>query len=213
VFIQDGQGVGTIIDDDRDGAFSCTATAADVVGITAAVANPSDLPCAADSATVASVSLNAGLITVSATALTARTDVSPSDMTVAPAAGDHGSSAARIDKTTISTLGLNIQLGAIQSQAGASCVAGPSGLTPAYSGTSSVASLTINGVGVTVGSAPLTIPLVIGSLSLNRTVVVNGVVTQDAVALDTPVAHIVLAESQADVHGTPVHPDGSPCTR
>jgi hypothetical protein len=30
---------------------------------------------------------------------------------------------------------------------------------------------------------------------------VGGVVVQQAVALDTPLAHIVLAESKADVHG------------
>jgi hypothetical protein len=213
VFLLERQGVGTIVDDDRDGAFSCTATAADVIGITAAVANPSDLPCADDSSTVASVSLNAGLINVSSTALTAQTDLTPDDMTLPPAAGDHGSSSARIDRTTISTLGLNIQLGVIQSQASASCVAGPTGLAPKLTGGSSVASLSVNGVGVTVGSGPLTIPLAIGSLSLNRTVVANGVVTQEAVALDTPIAHIVLAKSQADVHGTAVHPNGSPCTR
>ncbi|HEX5406243.1 MAG TPA: Calx-beta domain-containing protein [Pseudonocardiaceae bacterium] len=213
VSIQDGQSVGTIIDDDRDGAFSCSATAADVIGITAAVANPNDLPCADDSKTVASVSLNAGLINVSAHALTAQTDLTPNDQTVAPAAGDHGSSSARIETTTISTLGLNIQLGAIQSQASASCVAGPSGLAPVFSGSSNIASLKINGLAVTVGSGPLTIPLIIGSLSLNKTIVANGVVTQEAVALDTPIAHIVLARSEADVHGTAVHPGGSPCTR
>jgi hypothetical protein len=213
VFVQDGQGVGTIVDDDRDGAFSCTATAADVIGITAAVANPNDLPCADDSKTVASVSLNAGLINVSTGVLTAQTDVTPDDITLPPAAGDRASSTARVDKTTISTLGLKIQLGVIQSQASASCAAGPSGLAPAFTGASNVASLSINGLAVTVGSQPLTIPLVIGSLSLNKTVVSNGVVTQEAVALDTPLAHIVLAKSVADVHGTTVHPNGSPCTR
>ncbi|HEX5114674.1 MAG TPA: hypothetical protein VFW65_05700 [Pseudonocardiaceae bacterium] len=72
VSIQDGQGVGTIIDDDRDGAFSCTATAADVIGITAGVANPNNLPCADDSNTVASATLNAGLIRVTTGALTRR---------------------------------------------------------------------------------------------------------------------------------------------
>lgn len=211
-FIADPQGIGTIIDDDRDGAFSCTATGADVIGITAAVANPANLPCADDSRTVASVSLNAGLINVSTGVLTAQTDLTPDDQTVAPAAGDHGASSARIDKTTISTVGLTIQLGVIQSQASATCVAGPGGLAPSLTGSSKIASLSINGLPVTVGTAPLSIPLVIGSLNLNQTVIANGVVTQEAVALDTPIAHIVLAKSEADVHGTSVHPGGSPCT-
>jgi hypothetical protein len=213
VSIQDGQGIGTIVDDDRDGTFSCTATAADVIGVTAATANLQDMPCADDTDTVASVSLDAGLINVSAHALTASTDVTPDDLTLAPAAGDQAASAARIDGTTISTLGLNVRLGAIQSRASVSCVAGPDGLTPSFAGSSDVASLSINGVAVTVGSRPVTIPLVIGSLSLNKTVVANGVVRQEAVALDTPVAHIVLAGSSADVHGTAAHPGGSPCTR
>lgn len=213
VSIVDGQGVGTIIDDDRDGTFSCTATAANVAGITAAVANPANLPCVDDSKTVASISLNAGLINVKSTALTAATNLTPDNQSLPPAAGDKAESSAKVDKTTISTLGLTIELGVIQSQATASCVAGPGGLTPGFAGSSNVASLKINGVPVTVGSAPLTIPLVIGSLNLNRTTVAGGVVTQEAVALETPLASIVLAKSQADVHGTPAHPGGSPCTR
>jgi hypothetical protein len=213
VFIVDGQGVGTIIDDDRDGVFSCTATGADVIGITAAVANPANLPCADDSKTVASVSLNAGLINVSTGVLTANTNLTPDNQALPPAAGDKAEASARVDRTTISTVGLTIELGVIQSQAAATCAAGPGGLAPAYSGSSNVASLKINGVPVTVGSAPLTIPLVIGSLKLNSTTVAGGVVTQEAVTLDTPLAHIVLAKSQADVHGTAAHPGGTPCTR
>jgi hypothetical protein len=213
VFLVDGQGIGTIVDDDRNGVFSCTATGADVIGITAAVANPANLPCADDSVTVASVSLNAGLINVKTGVLTATTNLTPDNQALPPAAGDRAEASARVDKTTISTIGLKIELGVIQSQATASCVAGPGGLAPGFAGSSNVASLKINGLAVTVGSAPLTIPLVIGSLKLNSTTVANGVVTQEAIALDTPLAHIVLAKSQADVHGTTAHPGGTPCTR
>jgi hypothetical protein len=213
VFLVDGQGVGTIVDDDRNGVFSCTATGADVIGITAAVANPANLPCADDSRTVASVSLNAGLINVSTGILTANTNLTPDNQALPPAEGDRAEASARVDRTTISTVGLKIELGVIQSQATASCVAGPGGLQPGYAGSSNIASLKINGVAVTVGSAPLTVPLVIGSLKLNSTTVANGVVTQEAVALDTVLAHIVLAKSQADIHGTTAHPGGTPCTR
>ncbi|QFU92074.1 Calx-beta domain-containing protein [Amycolatopsis sp. YIM 10] len=213
VGIVDGQGVGTIIDDDRDGSFSCTGTAADVAGITVAVANPANLPCVDDSKTVASISLNAGLLNVKSNTLTASTDLTPDDQSLPPAAGDRALSTAKVDKTTVSALGLNIELGVIEAQASASCVAGPGGLQPAFAGSSNIASLKINGVAVTVGSAPLTIPLLIGSLKLNSTVVENGVVTQEAVAVDTPLAHVVLAKAQADVHGSAAHPGGSPCTR
>jgi hypothetical protein len=89
----------------------------------------------------------------------------------------------------------------IQSKAATTCVAGPGGLAPSLTGSSSIRSLKFNGLTVAVGSAPLTIPLVIGSPKLNSKQAVGGVVVQQAVALDTPLAHIVLAESKADVHG------------
>jgi hypothetical protein len=209
----DPVGVGTIVDDDRDGVFSCTGTAANVLGVTAARANPANLPCADDAATVAAATLNAGLIKVDTQVLTASTDLTPDDQSAAPAAGDRALATARIDKTVISTVGLTIELGVIQSQATATCQPGPGGLAPVLAGSSHVASLKINGSAVVVGSAPLTIPLVIGSLKLNGQTVSNGVVKQQAVALDTALAKIVLAESQADVHGTTAHPAGNPCRR
>jgi Calx-beta domain-containing protein/von Willebrand factor type A domain-containing protein len=209
----DPAGIGTIVDDDRDGVFSCTGTAANVIGITAAVANPANLPCADDSKTVLDATLNAGLIKVQTHALTASTDLTPDNQSAAPAAGDHAQASAKIDKTVISTIGLTIELGVIQSQAAATCQPSPGGLAPALTGSSNVASLKINGVAVTVGSAPLTIALVIGSLKLNGQTIANGVVKQQAVALETPLAKIVLAESQADVHGTTAHPAGNPCQR
>ncbi|UOZ05257.1 Calx-beta domain-containing protein [Amycolatopsis sp. WQ 127309] len=209
----DPTGIGTITDDDRDGAFSCTGTAANVIGITAGVANPANLPCADDSQTVLGATLNAGLIKVETKALTASTDVTPDNQSAAPAAGDRAQATAKIDKTVISTLGLTIELGVIQSQASATCQPATGGLAPVLAGSSNIASLKINGLAVTVGSAPLTIPLVIGSLKLNGQTVVNGVVKQQAVALDTALAKIVLAESQADVHGTNAHPAGNPCRR
>ncbi|WP_206784801.1 Calx-beta domain-containing protein [Amycolatopsis sp. MtRt-6] len=209
----DPTGVGTIVDDDRDGVFSCTGTAANVIGVTAAVANPANLPCADDSKTVLDATLNAGLIKVQTHALTSSTDLTPDNQSAAPAAGDQAKATAKIDKTVISTLGLTIELGVIQSQAAATCQPTPGGLAPALTGSSNVASLKINGVSVTVGSAPLTIALVIGSLKLNGQTISNGVVKQQAVALETPLAKIVLAESQADVHGTAAHPAGNPCKR
>lgn len=209
----DPTGVGTIVDDDRDGAFSCTGTAANVLGVTAAVANPQNLPCADDSKTVLDATLNAGLIKVQTHALTSSTDLSPDNQSAAPAAGDHAQASAKIDKTVISTIGLTIELGVIQSQAAATCQPATGGLAPVLTGSSNVASLKINGVSVTVGSAPLTIPLVIGSLKLNGQTVAGGVVKQQAVALDTALAKIVLAESQADVHGSAAHPAGNPCRR
>jgi hypothetical protein len=205
--IVDGTGIGTILDDDRSGVFSCTATALNVIGITAAVANPANLPCKDDSQTVLDASLNAGLINVKTGVLTATTDQTPNDLSAPAMDGDRAVSTAKVDKTTISTVGLRIELGVIQSKASVTCVAG----APSFAGSSNVASLKINGLPVVVGSAPLTIPLVIGSLKLNSTQVSGGEVVQQAVALDTALARIVLAGSKADVHGTAFHPGGNPC--
>ncbi|HET6291326.1 MAG TPA: hyalin, partial [Amycolatopsis sp.] len=181
--------------------------------VTAAQANPANLPCVDDSSTVAAATLNAGLIKVETKVLTASTDLTPDNQSAAPAAGDRALASAKIDKTVISTLGLTVELGVIQSQATATCQPSPGGLAPVLAGSSNVASLKINGESITVGSAPLTIPLVIGSLKLNGQTMANGVVKQQAVALDTVLTKIVLAESQADVHGTSAHPAGNPCRR
>jgi hypothetical protein len=202
-----GAGVGTILDDDRSGVFSCTATAINVLGITPSVANPANVPCVDDNKTVAGAVLKAGLIKVQTGVLVSWTNQTPDDLSGPPADGDSAVSTAKVSYTTISTLGLKIELGVIQAQASATCFAG----SPRYGGISNIASLKINGVRVTVGSAPLTIPLIIGALRLNSTKISDGQVVQQAVALDTVLGHIVLAEAKADVHGTSSHPDGNPC--
>jgi hypothetical protein len=78
---------------------------------------------------------------------------------------------------------------------------------PQFSGSSSIASLKINGVTVTVGSAPLTIPLVIGSLRLNSTATTESTVVQQAVVLDTLLTDVVVGEAKANVVGSPRQSD------
>ncbi|ROP42067.1 Calx-beta domain-containing protein [Saccharothrix texasensis] len=211
--ITDAVGVGTIRDDDRDGVFSCRASAVNVVGIEPVVANPADVPCVDDAEALAQVGLNAGALTVGAEVLSATTDQTPDDLTSAPpAAGDDATAKAKVDTTTISTLGLTIELGVVQAEASARCAPSGGGLAPRFSGGSTIASLKINGVSTTVGSAPLTIPLLIGSLRLNSTETTATSVTQRAVVLDTVLADVVIGEAHADVHGTGAHPNGNPCT-
>ncbi|MCP2170035.1 Calx-beta domain-containing protein [Goodfellowiella coeruleoviolacea] len=210
--ITDPTGVGTIVDDDRDGVFSCRASALNLVGVEPVVANPSDVPCVPDSKTVARVGLNAGALAVNAKALTATTVQTPGELTSAPPAeGDNATATASVDTTTISTLGLTIELGVIRSTASARCVPGEGGLVPRFSGDSTVASLKINGVPTEIGSGPVTIPLVIGSLTLNSTETTATSVVQRAVALDTVLADVVIGEARADVHGSTAHPHGNPC--
>ncbi|GLZ41011.1 Calx-beta domain-containing protein [Actinokineospora sp. NBRC 105648] len=203
-------GTGTITDGDRDGGFTCAATAAAVLGSTAAAANPPNNPCATDSKLVPTVSL----LGVRVDGLSGSTDLFPANQETAPGPGDGAQSEASVNAATVSLLGLaNIQLGDIHAEAGLTCVAGPGGLTPVSHSSSSVATLRINGAPITVGTRPLTIPLVVGSLRLNSSTEVNGQLVRQAVVLDTPLTRVVLAEVKVGLHGTATHPAGNPCRR
>lgn len=208
-------GAGPVLSDlriktsERTGVFSCQATALDLAGIIVARANPPDVPCADDFEEVANVNLNAGILNVRANALTARTDQTPDVLAgTPPAPGDGAISSARIDHTRIAGSLVTIEVGVIQSSAAVTC--GPGG-TERFAGSSHIASLSINGVPVTVGSAPLTIPLVIGSLRLNSTTTTGTSVVQQALVLDTPLTDVVLGEAKANVEALTGHPGGSPC--
>ncbi|HVK26650.1 MAG TPA: hypothetical protein VM677_35320 [Actinokineospora sp.] len=195
----------------RTGVFSCRARALNVAGIILAEANPPDVPCADDSKTVANVNLNAGILNIRANAVHGSTNLTPDNQLQPPMAGDTAAAHAQVDSTKIGSLLVSIELGVITSDAAVTCVAGPGGLQPQFSGSSHIASLKINGVSITVGSAPLTIPLLIGSLKLNSTVVSGNTVTQQAVVLDTILADVVIAESKANFEGKPESPGGNPC--
>jgi hypothetical protein len=213
--LTDPAGVGTIVDNDRDGTFSCTATALNLAGIKAGVANPADIPCIDDAKTVAQLNVNSGLVKVEVKGLTGTTNLTPDNLVSQPAAGDNARSNARIETTKITVGALVplvvIEVGVIQSEARATCAVTPGGLYPVFAGSSSIASLKINGVAVTVGTAPLTIPLVVGELRLNATIVDGISVTQQALALDTILTDLVLGEAKANIEGTPANPDGHPC--
>jgi hypothetical protein len=207
--IVDGAGVGTILDDDDDryGVFSCTATAINVLGVAPLVANPANVPCVDNYHTGARTELKAGPINVQTGFFVSWTNQTPDDLSGPPADGNAAVSTAKVSYTVISTPGLEIELGLIQVQASATCGGG----VPNYGGISKIASLAINGMTVAVGSAPQTIPLAIGTLRLNSTQISDGQVVQQAVALDTVLGHIVIAEAKAGVQGKSSHPDGNPC--
>jgi hypothetical protein len=197
---------------ERTGVFSCQATALNLAGIIVARANPPDVPCVDDFENVVNIQLNAGILGVRANALTASTDQTPDNLSGSPpAAGDNATSFARVDSTRVTATLVTIELGVIQSTATARCVAGPGGLQPQFTGSSQIASLRINGVSITVGSAPLTIPLLIGSLRLNSTTTTATSVTQQAVVLDTLLTDLVIGEAKANIEGNPATPTGNPC--
>jgi hypothetical protein len=195
--IGDGTAVGTIVDDDASapGSFSCTASAADLLGTRPAIANPGRTPCVDDTRTAARVTIGVGLLTVQVNGLTATTDAAPGGM----------SATAGLLTTRISTIGLVVEIGAITSSATASCVTGPTGLAPSFSGSSSIASLKVNGVTVPIGSGPVTLPLVVGSLSLNSTAASANGLTQRALDLRTLLGNVVVGESSVGATGNPCH--------
>ncbi|MFF5231525.1 Calx-beta domain-containing protein [Dactylosporangium sp. NPDC000521] len=212
--IVDGTGVGTIVDADRNGTFSCAAQVLRVGPLSSPAANPADVPCADDSKVLARLTLDSGLIRVESKTLAAGTALTPGNLDAAPAAGDNGTAKATVESVKITIGGLaptTIELGLIQATAKATCASGPGGLAPVLSGSSSIAYLKINGVAVTVGSAPLTVPLVVGSLRLNATTTTPTSVTRQAVVLDTLLTDVVIGEAHADIHGTAAHPTGNPC--
>jgi DNA-binding beta-propeller fold protein YncE len=197
---------------ERTGVFSCQATALNLAGIVSTRANPPDVPCVDDHETLANVQLSAGILTVRATALDARTDQSPDDLTgTPPSTSDLATARARIEQTRVTSGLLTIELGVVESNASVICVAGPGGLVPQFTGSSTIAHLRINGVTVSVGSAPLTIPLLIGSLRLNSTTTTATSVVQQAVVVDTPLTDLVIGEAKANVEAKPGQPGGSPC--
>jgi hypothetical protein len=201
----DPQGVGTIVNDDpragRGGVFSCTATAFNLSG---PVANPANLPCRDDARSLAAGGVNLGLLSIRVSALTAGTAQQPDDLSGPPADGDDATARAGLSSARISALGLvSIEVGMISSTAEVRCVAGPGGLVPRLTGSSSVAALKVNGVPVPVGSGPLRIPLLIGTLELNTTVTTASSVTQRAFALTSLLGSVIIGEARAGLSGNP----------
>lgn len=211
--IADGQGTGTILNDDtagRTGAFSCRASGLRLVSLDPDVANNPFTPCADASKTVVSANLSAtgsggSLVKVSSGTLVATTDQNPNTLTgTTPSTSDFGAATATVENATVSVLGLvNIATTDVRSNAKVSCVAGPGGLVPSLTGSSSIASLKINGLSVAVnGSATIQLPLGLGSVQINRTVTTANTITQQAVRVQLLGLEVVIAEAKAGFTGT-----------
>ncbi|MCE7012003.1 hyalin [Kibdelosporangium philippinense] len=182
-FTQSGRVVGTgtvtIRDDDGDVTVtSCTANAVKLLNKKVATANPAKASCKSDSKSVASANLEAGLVAVEVDGMTAKTG--------------KDNAKAGAGSVKITALDQVIEIGLIESNVSATCGKGKT------SGSSKVGSVKINGKAVKVGSGPVTIPLLVGSLKLNSTVKTATSVTQRAVSLDTALADLVIAESQVE---------------
>lgn len=199
--IVDGVGVGTIVNDDplRSGVFTCTATALNGANSTA---NPANQPCRDDARRAPLVNVGLGLISIRGDGLIATTDQTPDNLSVPPAAGDNATAHAELASIKIRVLAVTIEVGVISSTAVARCVPGSGGLVPEFVGTSTVTALKVNGVAIPLGSGPVHLPLLVGSLDLNLTRRTADSVTQTAFALNTLLGKVVIGEASAGMHAS-----------
>jgi hypothetical protein len=167
------------------------------LNLNVAHANPPETPCATRDATVkevtellSTVSLIPALnSSVSAGALLSTTTSEPG------VAAAHATAA--VARVKIPTLALDLQVTGVdataRSEVGA-CSA-PAVLT----GTSSIASLRLNGVTIPVGDQSLSIPLVVGALHLNQRVVSGSTIIRRTVFLDLPgtALDVIIGEAKA----------------
>ncbi|CAN5555406.1 hypothetical protein BH20ACT17_BH20ACT17_06250 [soil metagenome] len=208
--IADGDGVGTIRDDDRNGVFSCRATGVRLGDSERGVANPPRTPCRDDRGSGLPLQLGSGLLSVSSATGSASTDQQPDDLTgTQPQIGDRATAHAEASSIVI-RVGVNvIRLSGFVSDARTECIgSGPPRLTAG----SRVTVLAVGGSPVLTTTAATTIPLLFATLRLNQTVVDAKGITQRALVVDNVVGpDIVLGEARAGFDGTAVHPGGHPC--
>lgn len=204
--IADGQATGTIVDDDRNGAFACRATALRINAGETAVANAPYAPCADGGQTVATASRSVLHVDVAAATLSAASDQTPNDLeSTAPDAADNGTATSTAVKATVGALGLvNVTTTDVRSTASVRCSPGAGGLVPVLTSSSSIGSLKVNGITVTVlGSGAVSLPLGLGTVQFNRTVSTPTSVTRQAVRIVLLGQEVVIGESRAGFSGNP----------
>ena len=198
--IQRGTGVGKILDDERNGAFSCRATGLRLVGLLeVVVANPPDAPCRDMSAALVNVNGGSGGIATTLTAPTARTDQTPNDLAAAaPAVGDRATAHA---DTANALVGLGLSATATVADAAATCTG--SGAPPLTS-SGKVVGLRVNGRSYSVLTEPVTIPLLLATLRINAVTTASGRITRRAIWLDNALLpDVIIGEASAGHSGNP----------
>jgi hypothetical protein len=195
---------------ERQGSFSCQAQALRAGSSATAVANPQDSPCRDDEAALDTLSpaVLGGItgLSVSAQTLHAQTEQAPDDLDgSAPAAGDHGSSEASVEKLVLRHNLARVTIRAITASASASCEAGDEGLSPQLSSSSAVASVQVgNGTPIDIGSTHTNLKLRgFGTLHLNDETIDGNEVVRRAVWLERPGADVVAGEASADYADRP----------
>ena len=197
--IVDGIGVGTIIDNDRNGAFYCRATGVRVNASELVVANAPGSPCADASLSALTVPLGP----IVASVVNARTDQTPNSLFgTQPVNGDNA--LAHSDTATVNFQqgAVSFRVTAVVSDAKATCVNG----NVVLQGASSVAGLKLGNnlpYGVIRSYLRINVPGLI-SLELNKKTIVAGKLVQQAIVITLLNSQkIVIGESIAGANGNP----------
>jgi len=207
--IDDGDGLGTILDDDRSGRFTCRATGLRALNLVdAGTSNAPNDPCKDQSKAGLNVGpLNFGVMAVSATGLTSSTNQTPDDLVnTSPALDDRAEADAQAANVKIVIGTASVQATGVTSHAEARCTS-PLGGPPTLKGSSNLATLTINGQPIVIGNGKADIPLGLGVLHINHTSTTASGVTQRGIWFENKVLpsslDIVVAEARAGYVGNP----------
>lgn len=196
----DNQGKGTIIDDERNGRFTCRASALNLLGLLEPVAanRPND-PCRDDSAGLVSALLNVTGLGAAVSVPNAKTDQTPNNLAAsAPAVGDKAT--AHADTTTASVT-LGISATATEADAKAECT---SAGNPALSASGKVVGLRVAGQNHSVLTGPVNIPLLLATLRVNHTTTTANSVRRRAIWLDNALLpDVIIGEAIAGYSGNP----------
>ena len=171
---------------------SCRARTAVLLGSPIGNANPPATPCVPStpqpidvqsSITTPNALLKVLVATLRAKAVVASTNVTPAS-TGTPATVSAVAALASLE-IGHPLLGLSVRAAGLHAEATAR-VDGTCDAPSVLAGSSTIATLTVNGVARPIGSAPSTIDLGIGKLHLNQQAVVDGTLTQRTLFLDLP---------------------------
>lgn len=193
-------GVGTIVDDERDGRFTCRASLLRVGGFEPFIANDRNDPCTFEEEGITGSNAVAGEALVAT-----RTEGRPNP----PAGGTPSPDDIVVSHTEAADLHVNGGAGAflvrvqgLVSSASVKCDASGS---PEMVGSSKAARVSLLGQDITTGPKQRTINLGIGTLHLNRTLRSDNQVIQRAVEVDLPgqALDVVIGDTRAGFRGEP----------
>lgn len=201
----------TIIDDDRNGSFSCQATGLRLLGLSTYLANGSYSPCMDSTGSLLALQVSS-LVTVDLKVLGASTDATPNDaVKTKPAVGDQGKGDSSVANVAIALGGHTITADAVKSHAEAACQA-PLGGTPKLSASTVLTNVKIDGKPVVLVNGSAYVELnVLGLVGvkvwINRTISTATDITQRAIQVTgtglLSAVDVVVAEARAGFTGNP----------